>query len=336
MNAVDPGLQNQSVQSRALAVTLVTVAVVTYRRPEGLRRLLGALAGQLRRDERPYALKVLVVDNDAVGSSRPIVDEARLGGQMRIDYVIEPELGIPFARNHALHAASPDTDVLAFVDDDEWPCEYWLDELLKVRANSGADCVWGPVAPDYEQPAARFFVRAGVFERLRLRDGARLPIAATNNVMFDWRFVIRHGIEFDVRMRFCGGSDLRFFMLNQRKGMKIAWSDRAIVHEVVPRHRMTWGWIVRRQYRIGNNFARCDTLDGGWFRYARCLVIGLALIATGVVIGPVGLVSSKWMMKSLFFILNGAGMIGEICGRGLDEYAPAHMAVSGPSAQRAI
>jgi glycosyltransferase involved in cell wall biosynthesis len=56
--------------------TRVSICIATYGRPQGLFALLGALDAQIFEAESPE-IRVVVVDNDAGGSARPICDDAR-------------------------------------------------------------------------------------------------------------------------------------------------------------------------------------------------------------------------------------------------------------------
>ena len=79
----------------------VAICVATYRRPERLHALLGALDAQ-RLDalpgERPQLL-VVVADNDAAQSARPVCEDAKRWMSLSLRYGVEPRKGIPFARN---------------------------------------------------------------------------------------------------------------------------------------------------------------------------------------------------------------------------------------------
>ena len=80
----------------------IVVAALTYRRPEGIAKLLEVLASQVHSPERPFRLTALVVDNDAAGSARATVEPFRGNGAYELIYVVEPQQGIPLARNRAV------------------------------------------------------------------------------------------------------------------------------------------------------------------------------------------------------------------------------------------
>lgn len=303
----------------------ITVCVLTYRRQECLAKLLEALAGQVHAPERPYRLSVLIVDNDAEASASDIA--ARFTGleAYELHYVVEPRQGIPLARNRALDSVPAGTDLVCFIDDDEWPVEHWLDAMLEVRARTGADCIYGPVAPVYPADPPAFFLKARVFERKRNPDAARISYAASNNVMIDAAFVRRHGLRFEERMRFTGGTDYLFFHRAIGRGLEVRWADRALVYDIVPSNRLTWKWVLQRQFRLGNTFAVSDLMQGGWRRRVYRLAYGTARMGLGIVMLPALAVSPYWGMRALTHVLRGAGAVSGILGHAFEEYAPTRL-----------
>src|SRR5262249_45375236 len=151
----------------------VAVCIASYRRPQGLQALLGALQAQRFEGPRPE-LVVVVADNDPAESARPVCDDARRWLSLPLCYVAEPRRGVASARNASLRGASG-ADWIAFVDDDELPEERWLDVLLRVQRETGADVVTGPVLPRFERAPARWIVEGGFLATPRWPTGTPLP-----------------------------------------------------------------------------------------------------------------------------------------------------------------
>src|SRR4051812_24239795 len=208
------------------AATRVGVCVLTHRRPSSLRRTLDSLNDLVRIPG--VEIRVLVVDNDAAGSGRPVVQELR-AFSLPLSYVHEPRNGIPGARNTALEATA-DADVVAFIDDDEWAEPEWLSELLDARARSGADIVVGPVVPDFEADPPGWLSRLGYFEPLRYEALTDLHFAYTGNVLIDRR-ILDTARPFREARPELGGSDTHFFMRLSGRGVRIVWAPLARVHE---------------------------------------------------------------------------------------------------------
>lgn len=87
----------------------LTLAIVTRKRPEKLKRCLESI-----RTLKPKPDKVLVVDNDPGISAKKV--SSTFKKSFSLTYTVVPKKGIPYARNEALERA--DTDLIGFVDDD--------------------------------------------------------------------------------------------------------------------------------------------------------------------------------------------------------------------------
>src|SRR5918995_1048141 len=296
----------------------VAVCACTYLRPAGLERLLAGLAAI----EVPggVAVEVVIVDNDAAGSGRAVVEAARPGFPFPLRYVVEPEPGIVAARNAAVAAAGP-VDAVAFLDDDEWPSVRWLAELLRVGEASGAEVVTGTVEPVFdEEPPA--WVRAGrFFERPRHPDGARIHYARTSNVLIGRAALDVHDPPFEDTGS-DGGEDTLFFHRVHLAGHPIVWADGAAVHESVPPSRVSPRWIVLRQYRYGlTRSALLRTLGGSpWVRVRRAglgvltVLRGLA-VALGAVRG-----GRAALVKGAATAALGAGLVLRLLRVRHDQY----------------
>lgn len=126
-------------------------------------------------------------------------------------------------------------------------------------------------------------------------------------------------------MRFTGGSDYRFFHQAVRRGLRIRWAEQALVYDIVPPGRLTWKWVLQRQFRLGNTFAVSDSIDGDWRRRTWRLGYGLARTALGAMMLPALLVSPYWGMRAVAHLMRGAGAVGGILGLAHEEYAPARL-----------
>jgi hypothetical protein len=126
-------------------------------------------------------------------------------------------------------------------------------------------------------------------------------------------------------MRFTGGSDYLFFAQAIRRGLRVHWADAALVHDIVPASRLTWKWVLQRQFRLGNTFAVSDMIDGSWRRRAGRLAYGVARTGLGLVMLPALLVSPYWGMRALTHVLRGAGAVSGILGGAYEEYAPTRL-----------
>jgi len=133
----------------------LTAVLCTRDRPEGALRCLDSLQQQCY-----PRLQVMVVDN-ASGDDRMrrFVDS----GQFRVPvrYLAEPVPGLSHARNRAV--AECETELIAFLDDDEVACRWWASELVRCFLEEpGADCITGLIVPrELQTPAQQLYERFG-------------------------------------------------------------------------------------------------------------------------------------------------------------------------------
>jgi len=234
-------------------VRRVSVCVSTCARPVGLGVLLGAL--EVLEIPAGTALRVVVIDNDPLGSAKAVCDEATARHAYPLRYAVEKRRGIPFARNAALSLALSDSDFVAFIDDDEIPESDWLRELLRVQGYYKADVVTGPCLPRYLEPPPSWVVEGRFHEMPRHPTGTLRQVAYTHNVLV--RAAVFDGLDryFDESMALNGGDDEEFFARVFAAGFQIIWADNAIVHETVPASRSTLRWLVQRGFRVGTSSA---------------------------------------------------------------------------------
>ncbi|WP_218917026.1 glycosyltransferase family 2 protein [Cellulomonas massiliensis] len=228
----------------------LTVATLTFRRPDDLPAALAALVPHV---EAVPGAELLVVDNDTVPSARDVV--LAWSDAHPVRYVHEPSPGIAAARNRAL-VESASSDLVVFVDDDERPRAGWLAALLRTFESERCLGVAGAVVSVFEQePDA--WIRAGrFFERLRHPTGTVVPVVATNNLLLDARVLRAWGLTFDEAFGLTGGSDTVFSLEAGRRGGRFVWCDEAVVEDAVPASRATRSWVLRRAYRMGNTGVR--------------------------------------------------------------------------------
>ncbi|MEE9320483.1 MAG: glycosyltransferase [Granulosicoccus sp.] len=229
------------------------LCICTYRRPEGLALLLDSLRLLDTTDE----FEVVVVDNDAKGEGLAVCHSLADNYPYPLHALSALEPGISPARNSAASKAlelAP--DFIAFLDDDEWPEQNWLKELIRVLTSSNADVVGGPtvsVFPAGQLPAGQEYYGAD----LGLPDGAMCQLQAAGNFLIRRQTLTTLGPQFfDPDFAHSGGEDLAFFTQLSQQGAKMNWAANAIVHESVPDSRLSHAWLRRRVVNIHNSRVR--------------------------------------------------------------------------------
>lgn len=287
------------------------IGVATFRRDALLITLLNALVPQASR----IGAKVVVVDNDPDQSARWVPSRFP-PSQGVVTLLRQPEPGIAAARNAAVEFAIG-SDAICFIDDDEVPHDRWLETLIAHANRSGADVVVGPVEPVLPTPCPRWIRASNAFNRPRAESGTDVKWPATNNVLIRTdAFNLLSDPRFSPEFSLTGGSDAELFWRLRRGGATFSWCDEAVVTEDVPRSRATFKWIWRRGIRLGNVSARLLLRDKPRWQV---LVIGLARVPAGCILGPWGLVRHRSLLQFMH-TPKGLGMIQATRGNLTVEY----------------
>lgn len=227
---------------------LLTIAVLTYQRPERLLRAVREFPAQIYDCEDLAKVDVLIVDNDPAASARSTIEGLQAPW---IRYVHEPTPGIAAARNRALSECS-NSMLLAFMDDDEVPRDGWLRSLLTTWASSGADAVSGRLVSVFGENIDPWILAGGFFRRAIHETGTPVAMAATNNLLLNLDSVRPKGLRFDESLGMAGGEDSLFTSLLVSNGGTIVFCKESVVEDEVDTERTTRQWVCRRAYSHGH------------------------------------------------------------------------------------
>ncbi len=238
------------------------VTVCTRERPQMLMACLRSVLPQLEASDVKTSL--VVVENDSEPKNRQaILDLSRDYPSVRVEYRLEPELGIPFARNTAVDTALElGADWIFFIDDDEEACEGWFNFYLSAITDLSSDIFRGPV--DYWYPPSQ-----PDWLKLKSQDnpatGTLVKTAITNNLVVKSYVFSPSGlnIRFDARLRFTGGSDIAFSRSATSHGVKVRWVSEARVIERQTGKRLTAAWLSARAERSAANDVQILALQQG-------------------------------------------------------------------------
>ena len=298
-------------QDSAAVAPRVVVAVATFRRPDGLARVLPLIDQQAR--QLPAA-RVVVVDNDPDGAAAAYVRPLE---SSTLRYVHEPLPGIASARNRAL-AEAADDHLLVFIDDDETPRAGWLAALVETWDRWRSAVVTGPVHPVFELPPGAWVLGSGVFAPVRRQTGELCAGAASNNVLYDLAALRRHGAAFDEEFGLSGGSDTMLAHWLRDKGEVIRWCAEAAVDDYIPVHRTTRAWIRKRTVRTSNTWARMQVCLSGSGRARAGKRVELALrgavrLTRGLAVWPLHAVVGN-DERSAAAVVDAASGLGLVAG----------------------
>jgi len=234
------------------ADVLAVICIPTFRRPCGLLRVLHSIERQVAE----FGLAVIVVDNDVEArQGLKIAKEFFLTSSLRGNVAIESKQGHCNAVNRAFELARneyPSAEYFAMIDDDEWAEPRWIKELVTSAQLSGADIVGGPVLRTFEGKPRPGVANHPLFLSIVAPTGKVPIIHGSGNCLIRRRvFEKLSNPIFDPRFNFLGGGDMDFFVRCRKFAFEFYWNSDAIVHEVVPRERTSWKWLINRSIRTG-------------------------------------------------------------------------------------
>ncbi len=228
----------------------ISICICTYKRPRSLERLLTSLERQ--RTDGEFAISAVVVDNDDRESGREVVAAARARSPVEVQYHAEPQRSISLARNRSV--ANARGDLIAFIDDDEFPDDSWLLNHFRFLSSSGADGVLGPVIPHFDDQAPAWLVKSGLLDRKRFPTGeviADTRYMRTGNALVRRSLFTEAGGSFDPQYGLSGGGDAVFFKRMTEQGKVFLWCNEACVYETVLPERWRKSYYVRRAFTRG-------------------------------------------------------------------------------------
>jgi succinoglycan biosynthesis protein ExoM len=254
----------------------VSVCIATYRRNEQLRAVLEDLRRQQRLPD-----EVIIVDNDATGAARCIVEQFQAAdAPFRVDYDVQPVPNIALTRNRTVELAHGEW--LAFIDDDERAPTDWLQQLLHAAQIYEADGVVAPVEPQVPPTAPAWIRRGRFYDFPHQPSGATVPLNRMRfgNVLLRSQRLRSENGPFDSRFALMAGEDVDLLVRLAHKGARIVWYEEAPVFEPVDPKRLSLRWLLMRAFSGGQGFSRATV--AGFFRpigwAGRCLFFFRALL----------------------------------------------------------
>ncbi len=268
----------------------VAVVIPSFRRPQSLERAVRSVLAQDDLDR--LVEEIVVVDNDPLGSARPII--ARLQDEdNRLRYVHAREPGVSNARNAGIAAAS--APLIAFIDDDEAAPPHWLGALYDAHLALGVDVTFGPVrgradaAADWKRAFLEgFFSRTGPAE-------TRLTRAAygCGNSMLTRSTTLIGPAPFDVAANHTGGEDDRLFARLRGEGRRFGWAGDAWLFEHAAIQRQSVAYALARAYGYGQGPALIAARERNWIGVSTWMAIGVVQLvvyaAAALALAPFGL-----------------------------------------------
>ena len=241
----DSALEHPSpLESATLCIT-----VCTRQRP----KMLAHLIESYRSLHIPQGVTVSleIVENDTsprvesmIRSLPPVTDRP-------VCYHFEPRLGIPFARNRCIAiAVTRGASHIAFIDDDEWFTDHWLETIWRYSEQQQHQAViQGTVLSALDGDIPSYF--QSFFQRSIPATGSTRNMCITNNLLVPMTVFVEHPFRFDESRPFAGGTDSKLFRQLHQHGVALINCAEAIMYERVTADRANYRWLTKRYFRIG-------------------------------------------------------------------------------------
>ncbi len=258
----------------------LSVVICTYNRAELLRRILQNLAQQ----EAPSTLEVIVVDNHSTDSTQQVIEGWSSTEHFRFIPAFEEKKG-HYARARNVGLNSSTGKIIAFVDDDVRVPPNWAARIVQTfQEMPDADCLGGPVEPEWEVPPPpdwvipELFVCIGIGSlgnKKRFLEAKEFPIGANMAFRGD---VLRSFGGFDPRVGQMGkesiyNDEVELITRMRQKGKKIYYDPELIVFHHVPATRVSKSYFIQRRKIDGRSIAVVEALQRGKIVLMRNLVL---------------------------------------------------------------
>ena len=269
-------------------------------------------------------LSILVVENNVEHSQLVGGSLSKFSNEsdVKIIHALETKKGIPYARNNALtFATKKNYDYLAFIDDDAFAQQNWLQSLCS-KVN-GFDVVAGPQKAIFPANTAKYFHLASLYHERKVNEGVVVKWAATNNILIDVNTMKKFNLKFNESL-IHGGEDKELFLRLTAFGGKIIWVQSAIVQEHIVYERLTTKWALRRCFRMGATGFKIESCNKSFFNVlSTCAFKGVAYIVKGLLSFLPFLISPKRThLDSLCDLSHGIGFFyGIFSGGKVRSYA---------------
>lgn len=302
------------------------VAIITCNRTDQLKICVNSVIDSVKYSKMTEMITILIVDNHVEASARLIISMLKKENHMlNIVYQVEPNQGIPYARNRCIkYARNNDPDYLIFIDDDEVADKEWINELLRSVVLHQADIVHGRVEKIIDDSKSS---KCGIYLhhklKLQKKNGEIIDRAATDNLLISRSIYSKY--SFDENMKMTGGSDTMFTREAFLHGAKIVYAHYAVVREKISTDRLKISWIIKRHYRLGVNYSYIEMrLFNNQLTFYKILVKCILQIPRSFIELIYMIFKRECIIASMLPLVRGYGSLIGLFGGTYDEYASRH------------
>lgn len=293
-------------------MTSVMIGIATYRRPDGLIRILRSIENL----DCTYELTVLVVDNcseESIGYEKVLGLQATY--RHKLITVVEASRGISNVRNTMIKTfiENEHCNYLAMIDDDQEVSPDWMTRLVTTAKQFEADVVGSSVEARFDSVPPAWVLDLDLFSRKSRKSGVVEIVHGTGGVLISKDVFNRLGVQyFDEAFGLTGGGDKEFFYRLGKKGARFVFDGDAVCYEYYNADRLTYEWAQRRAERIGNAEARLKLKNGD--KLIPLLLMNFVKFVGGVLLYLVFFFNRKKKFKFRLSLLHKVGVFKGVFG----------------------
>ena len=166
-----------------------------------------------------------------------------------------PLEGFSSARNYLLDWVEDQYKYLIMIDDDEYPEDKWLSEMISTIQNSAKVAIIGPVLPDFGSYSGWKIHLKHYYHNQFGVNPTNVSTLSCGNVTLNLEVMKSrvHRPYFDEKFNLSGGEDTAFarLILKFFGNDAIMYNPNAIVYEQIPDERLRLVWMFRKHQKIG-------------------------------------------------------------------------------------
>lgn len=279
----------------------ITVGVVTHKGSfvdfsSFLRELYPAL------NAYPIRCQLVVVNNSgefAAADTQSAVALTSIDQYCDCDVIASFENNIAVGRNiifkHAQH------DLVALIDDDEFPSLHWLINLAKTHHYNNCGVVAGPAHPLYLFDTAVWIRNLDLHNAKGKYTNQKISNCPTANVLIDRTRIV--GELFNPQYGLSGGEDSEFFLRQRDSNVDMRWCNEAPVFEYIPNSKSTPHYMIKRCILQGALNRRILTMRGDIPSQSFFVARSIMVFAISIIMGTILLVgrhkhSGHWLKRA--------------------------------------
>jgi glycosyltransferase involved in cell wall biosynthesis len=259
----------------ALKPMSVSVLICSH---NGQARIAATLES-LAKCEASFPVEVILIDNNSTDGTAQtaIAVWTRLNSSFKFRVIVEPELGLAYARRRGVMEATH--DFLVFCDDDNWLCRDYLSIVVEVLSDPRVGAAGGQVEPVFEGSTPSFAYSHGDWLALGIQALASGDVTHSRGFLWGAGLAVRRS---DLRMIYecpffpistgrvgassvSSGDDSEICWALTVLGKTLVYDSRLKLQHFMPQERLEIEYLRR-------------LVDAGWDQRFRRFAIGLDAI----------------------------------------------------------